>query len=182
MKGVVFTEFLEMVDGDFGLDVTETILDKADLPSGGAYSNVGTYEHSEIVALIVELSTVSGVEVPVLVKAFGEYMLRRFSVLYPAFFDDVPDVLSFLENVDGYIHGEVRKLYPDATLPTIATARLADGEFELVYKSSRRLADFAEGLIGASLKHFSADYSLTRFDLPDEGDRQCARFVLARLQ
>ncbi|MBO6675936.1 MAG: heme NO-binding domain-containing protein [Rhizobiales bacterium] len=179
MKGIVFTEFLEMVDDSFGYETTEAIIKKADLPSGGVYTGIGTYSHSEMIALVKGLSAETHVKVQVLVQTFGEHMLGRFVDLFPDFFSTVPDVLSFLENVDGYIHGEVRKLYPNATLPEIATRRLDDGQFELIYKSPRHLGDFAEGLIAGAIRHFGEPFAVQRTDLPNEGQRQCVKFMLA---
>ena len=51
MKGVVFTEFLDMVADRFSPDMVEDIIDDAQLPSGGAYTAVGTYPHEEMVAM-----------------------------------------------------------------------------------------------------------------------------------
>ena len=52
MKGIVFTEFLEMVEDRFSLDMVDDLIDDCDLPSGGVYTAVGTYSHEEIVALV----------------------------------------------------------------------------------------------------------------------------------
>ena len=125
MKGVIFTLLLEMVDDAFGPEVTEKIIDDSDLPSGGVYTSVGTYEHSEIVSLVTNLSKATKVAVPDLIRTFGNHLLGQFYRLYPEFFEDIDDVLSFLELVDDYIHREVLKLYPDAKLPKIETQRLA---------------------------------------------------------
>ena len=45
MKGIVFTEFLEMVEDKFSADMVDDIIDDCDLASGGAYTAVGTYPH-----------------------------------------------------------------------------------------------------------------------------------------
>lgn len=44
MKGVVFTEFIEMVEGRFGLAMVDRIIEAAQLPSSGVYTAVGTYD------------------------------------------------------------------------------------------------------------------------------------------
>jgi hypothetical protein len=49
MKGMVFTEFLEMVEAKFSADMVDDIISDSDLPNGGAYTSVGTYDHSELV-------------------------------------------------------------------------------------------------------------------------------------
>ena len=48
MKGVVFTEFIEMVENEFSPDLADTIITEAGLPSGGIYTSVGTYRHEEM--------------------------------------------------------------------------------------------------------------------------------------
>jgi hypothetical protein len=58
MKGVVFTEFLEMVEGRFGLAMADRIIEAAQLPSSGAYTAVGTYDYTEMVHLVNALSIV----------------------------------------------------------------------------------------------------------------------------
>ena len=36
MKGIVFTEFLEMVEEKYGYEVVDQIIEESKLPSGGA--------------------------------------------------------------------------------------------------------------------------------------------------
>lgn len=72
MKGMVFTQFLDMVEAEFSPEVTDKIIVQAGLPSGGSYTSVGTYDHSEIVALVAQQSQEIGFHVPALVTAFDE--------------------------------------------------------------------------------------------------------------
>jgi len=46
MKGIIFTEFLEMVEDRFSPEIADRIIEAADLPSGGAYTAIGTYDAS----------------------------------------------------------------------------------------------------------------------------------------
>lgn len=167
MKGIVFTEFLEMVEDKFSEDMVDDIIEDADLPSGGAYTSVGTYPHSEIVSLVVSLSNHSGIDVPTLIKTFGHHLFGRFSTLYPGFFPDGQEAFDFLESIENYIHVEVRKLYPDAELPTFDTQR--DGEHKLImlYQSKHPFATLAEGLIEGCLVHFRVEANVTAHDLSD---------------
>ncbi len=47
MKGVVFVEFLDMVETRFSIETTERLLEMSALPSKGVYTSVGTYSQSE---------------------------------------------------------------------------------------------------------------------------------------
>ena len=105
-----------MVEDRFSTEIADHIIEASDLPSGGAYTSIGTYDHTEMVQLVTQLSAATGVTVPVLVHTFGKYLFGRFVVLYPQLFEDVELTYSLLERVDSTIHVEVLKLYPDAEL------------------------------------------------------------------
>jgi len=166
MKGMVFTEFLEMVESKFSADMVDDIIDDANLPSGGAYTAVGTYDHAELVAMVVALSIRTGVAAPALVQVFGEHLFGRFHALYPGFFQSATSALDFLEGIETVIHTEVRKLYPDAQLPQFDCTRSADG-LQMLYSSPRHFGDLAEGLIKGAVAHFGDKLEVTRNDQPN---------------
>ena len=166
MKGMVFTEFLEMVESKFSADMVDDIIEDSDLPSGGTYTAVGTYDHAELVAMVGALAQCSGVPVPALVHAFGLHLFGRFYALYPGFFGGVSSALDFLEGIETVIHTEVRKLYPDAQLPQFDCVRSASG-LDMVYSSPRHFGDLAAGLIEGAVAHFGDVVSVSRHDLPD---------------
>jgi hypothetical protein len=166
MKGMVFTEFLEMVEAKFSADMVDDIIEDSNLPNGGAYTAVGTYDHGELVQMVVALSKRCGMPVPALVQVFGEHMFGRFHTLYPSFFSGVTSALDFLEGIESVIHTEVRKLYPDAQLPQFDCTRSADG-LKMVYSSPRHFGDLAEGLIKGAVAHFGDRLHVARNDQPD---------------
>ena len=176
MKGVVFTEFLEMVESLFGLDTTDTLLDLPGLESGGAYTAVGTYDASELVAMVLELSRLEQMPVPELLHAYGKHLFGRFVELFPQMFEGVSGADDFLGQVDGHIHVEVRKLYPEAELPEFDTRQTEEG-FVLEYSSERPFAHFAGGLIQGCLDHY-ADSREVSLETLAPGDGTRARFVI----
>lgn len=178
MKGVVFTEFLELVESAFSPEVADRIISRADLPSKGAYTAIGTYDHAEMLALVTELSKETGAPVPALVHTFGQHLFKRFVAGYPQFFA-VPSAFDFLERVHGYIHVEVRKLYPDAELPTFENSRPDDDTLVMLYRSHRPFADLAAGLIDGAVEHWGGGVDVAREAL-DEPGRTAVRFTLTR--
>jgi len=176
MKGIVFTEFLEMVEDRFSPSIADRIIQLSDLRSGGAYTAVGTYDHHELLRLVTNLSRETGTPVPDLVRAFGQYLFGRFFVTYPQFFEGIEHAFDFLKNIERYVHVEVRKLYPDAELPRFECSSPAPGTLTMTYRSTRPFADFAEGLIGGCIEHFREPIDVRREDLSDGGTS--ARFVL----
>jgi hypothetical protein len=172
MKGMVFTELLAMAEQVMGEEVVDQVLDGLPLSTGGAYNAVGNYPCSELMMIVAALSDRSGAPVPDLQRAFGRWMLGRFAQSYPGFFRDKPDPLTMLEAIEGEVHVEVRKLYPDAELPTFATERLGADTLQLTYRSPRALVPFCHGLIEACLDHFgrTAETSVEDRSAPGQAD------------
>ena len=179
MKGIVFTEFLEMVESKFSPELADSIIDGAQLPSGGAYTTVGTYDHSEMIKLVSCLSKETGISTAELMQSFGIYMFERFYVLFPKYFDGVDSSFRFLELIEDYIHVEVRKLYPEAELPSFDCDTSQPGRLCLTYQSNRPFAALAEGLIRGCIAHFREAADIQVEDLSN-GKGTAARFVITR--
>lgn len=179
MKGMVFTEFLEMVETAYGISTVDKIIELSQLPSGGAYTAVGTYDHSEMVTLVGKLSQMTGVPVSGLLKIYGKHLFGRLYASYGHFFSGVNDCFDFLEKIEGYIHKEVLKLYPDAELPQFSHNRRSPDLLELVYRSPRQMGDFAEGLIEGCADHFKEKVTIEKQQiLPGDGSE--IRFLIRR--
>lgn len=154
MKGLVFREFLEMVEAQQGYDVVDSMIEKSGVKSKGIYTSVGTYDAAEMFALVGELSKITGVEIEELLKSFGKYVFNVFRKGYPDFFKGKKNTFDLLADVEGTIHVEVLKLYPDAELPTFEVKKHTKTQMELVYRSVRKMSAFAEGLIEQSLEYY----------------------------
>ena len=179
MKGIVFTEFLQLVEEKFGYEMVDKLLMAAKPEHGGAYTAVGTYDHQELIQLVVKLSDEVKIDTSELVKVFGSYLFRKFSVSYPEVIGpDLNSTFEFLQQIEGYIHVEVRKLYPDAELPTFKYNKPNDDTLEMTYLSSRPFADLCEGLISECIVYFGEKISLQREDLTEDGTS--AKFTLLK--
>jgi len=160
MKGIIFTEFLEMVEKDYGFEVLNNIIDKSNLQSNGVYSGVGTYDHAEFNQLLEQLSKVTELSANDILKKYGHHVFFTFYNNYNAFFANITHPFQLLEQVDSHIHKDVQKLYPDAELPRFETKRIGSDKMEMLYSSKRRMEHFALGLIEASFKHYRIKFSL----------------------
>jgi len=169
MKGIVFTEFLDMVEKEFGYEVVDHIIESSELESNGIYTAVGTYHHSEIVQLLTQLSTKTATDAQVLLKAFGGYLFETFLRGYPQFFEQHNSAFGFLQSIDNHIHVEVRKLYPDAALPKFDTIETDEGTLIMTYTSDRKMSALAEGLIEKSIAHYKLPHSIETELLNEEG-------------
>jgi Haem-NO-binding len=167
MKGIVFTELLDMVGQMKSEDFVDELIETCDLASGGSYTAVGTYPHQEAVTIVMRLSEMTGSPPGDLLRIFGNHLFGRFAVLYPVFFESVDNAIDFLAQIEDVIHVEVRKLYPDAELPSFDAYRPEDGKLDLTYRSDRHMGDLAEGLISGCVAHFGIPHSVERSDAAD---------------
>jgi hypothetical protein len=179
MKGIVFSEFIEMVEDVFGPDVADRIIDESDLPSGGAYTSVGTYDHVEMLTLVTHLSEATGIPVGDLVQTFGKHLCGRFTQLYPSFFEGVESSLDFLETIENHVHVEVLKLYPEAELPHFGTQRPDPDTLVMTYRSGRPFGALAHGLILGAAEHFGERVEVELEDLSGGVGNQ-VRFTVRR--
>lgn len=154
MKGIVFTEFLEMVESTFGLQTVDAIIEKCELPSEGVYTSVGTYDFNEMVSLLSELSVQTGISQENLLYSFGHYLFTSLANAHPDVVANYKTPIALLNCIEDHIHVHVKKLYPDAELPEFKILSKTDKTLEMIYSSSRGLYALAHGLIVKTFEHF----------------------------
>lgn len=171
MKGVVFNLLESMVEEKFGLEAWDELLQRSG--SDGVFVSTGCYSDEELTGIVVAASEMLEVPVNDLVRKFGEYMFPRFEEKNSHFFTDDMDLKSFLLTVDRVIHVEVRKLHPDANLPSFEYIDSADDELTMIYSSPRKMCMLAEGLISGAAKHFDTSYTLEHNKCMHNGEDFC---------
>jgi hypothetical protein len=177
MKGIVFTEFLGFVRQHHGEEMVDDIIEACELPNGGAYTAVGTYQHGEMLALCGALSDRTGQPAAGLVRAFGDHLSGTFARSHPAFFERAGNLFDFLESVEEHIHVEVRKLYPDAELPSFTVEQRTPTRMVLFYRSPRRMGHLSEGLIHGSARQYGVQVQVQSETLAGS-DSQAVRFTV----
>ena len=169
MKGIVFTEFLEMIEQEVGITDSQELLESLDLTDSGAYTSVGDYPFAELVTIISTLSERVQRPVPELLFSFGLYFAKSISNTYRVFFEESDTLFDFLASVHNYIHVEVKKLYTNAMPPTLLVKERSDTHMVLHYTSHRALGDFAEGLITGVSEVYNTPVNISRQNLNDSG-------------
>lgn len=173
MKGVVFTVFSQLVTEKFGLETWDRLVNDTHPPSQGAYTSAGTYGDQELFGFVGRLSEITGASASDLVFAFGEYLLLALSKRHGRFFQGI-SFKDFLKSIDQVIHVEVRKLYPDAGLPTIQCEDSGkENQLTLIYNSPRKLCRLAEGLISGAAQHFKMNVQMNHSICMHQGAHAC---------
>lgn len=178
MKGVIFRGFLEFVEQQYDIDYLESLLSRADLPSGGAYTNIGTYDHNELLTLITLIVSDKQADVNALVESFGYFTFTHLRTSYPQLINDYKNSFQCIYHVDQTIHKSVRKIHPDAQLPDLHAELSEDQQtMTLSYQSERPFVHFTLGLIKGCIDYFNDHVSI---DLTAQGTTH-AVFTLNRV-
>ena len=96
MKGVVFTELVNMIEDQFGLEVLDEVIENANLESGGAYTAVGDYPDSEIYSILAELGKITGLNTKQMLAAYSGCFFSMLNLTYTNFFKKHDCALKFL--------------------------------------------------------------------------------------
>lgn len=178
MKGVIFTEFIEMLEIQQSPAFADEVLDSSDLPSGGAYTAVGTYDSAELSMLVRATAERLQLTEREVLRGYGRFVFGRLAVLYPELVAGYAGACAFLERLSWLHYSEVVKLYPDGHFPQFESRILGPDVMTVVYRSHRHLGDFAEGLLQGVLDHFGESMSISRRELADDGT--AVMFTLTR--
>ena len=176
MKGIVFTEFLELVEEKFGLEMVDNIILSSDLESEGAYTAVGTYSFSEMLQLLQHLSANTGISIDNLLLVYAEHFFSVIEKSYPGLLATYKDPIEMISSIENHIHVEVRKIYPDAELPTVVVEEKSENDLTVIYKSSRAMHHFGLGLMNKTFEHFNATATIELQKIKEDGTE--VRFVI----
>ncbi|MGJ8761069.1 heme NO-binding domain-containing protein [Polaribacter sp. R2A056_3_33] len=179
MKGIVFTEFLDLVEEKFGLEMVDKIISQSELASEGVYTSIGTYSFSEMLQLVTNLSGNTGISTDDLLLVYAEHFFSVIKTSYPGLLETYKDPIEMLASIENHIHVEVQKIYPDAELPTFVVEEKTDNSIIMLYKSSRAMHHFGLGLMNKTFEHFNAKASIVLEKIKEDGTE--VRFIVHKI-
>ncbi len=175
MKGVIFTFLADMVEEQFGLEAWDSILTETGL--NGVYVSTETYPDEEVFRLVEATHKATDIPMNDLIKAFGQYAFGKFQKSHPDFCNPEYTLKEFLLTVDSVIHVEVKKLQPDAQLPSFGYDNESENELTMIYSSPRKLCMLAEGLIAGAAEFYNTQYTLTHDKCMHDGSDHCTLHI-----
>lgn len=178
MKGIVFTEFLDLVEVKFGLKMVDKIISQSKLESEGIYTAVGTYSFSEMLQLLHHLSSNTSISIDELQLVYGEHFFSVIETSYPGLLATYNDPIDMLASIENHIHIEVQKIYPDAELPTFIIEERTKNSIIMIYKSSRAMHNFGLGLMNKTFEHFNSKAAIVLEKIKEDGTE--VRFIVKK--
>lgn len=159
MKGIIFTEFITIVESKFGLDVSQQMLDDAN--DSGVYTAVGSYDHRQLIKLIMSLSRITNIPTSQLQQTYGRLAFPALLQSLPILDIKTDNTFSFIEKVERHIHLEVKKLYPDATPPKFIFSNKTQSTMTMDYHSARCMGYVCMGLLEGCADYFNQSLTIT---------------------
>ena len=178
MKGIVFTEFLDLVEEKFGLEMADAIISQSKLESKGVYTSIGTYSFSELLQLLQNLQTKTGISIDNLLLIYGEHFFSIIETNYKDLLSSYNDPIEMLASIENHIHVEVRKIYNDAELPTFIIKEKTKKTLILIYKSSRSMHHFGLGLMNKTFEHFNSKATIILEKIKRDGTE--VKFIITK--
>ena len=178
MKGIVFTEFLDLVEEKFGLEMVDKIISESNLESEGAYTSIGTYKFSEMLQLLQRLNANTGISIDDLLLTYAEHFFSVIEKSYKGLLDTYKDPIEMLSSIEDHIHIEVKKIYPDAELPEFIIEEKTKDSLIMIYKSNRAMHHFGLGLMNKTFEHFNSSASILLEKIKEDGTE--VKFVIKK--
>lgn len=161
MKGRVFTELFDHIERRYGADMVDDIIIDAKLPHDGGYASTGSYPFEEMVSLISALVARTRISLPVVLEDFGTHCFESWVSYAPQYFSRERGLFDILEGIDEFHEIEVRKLYPDAELPSFVPETRDARSLTMGYYSCKPLAALALGVIRGAANHVEQRVAVT---------------------
>ncbi|WP_297478876.1 heme NO-binding domain-containing protein [uncultured Photobacterium sp.] len=174
MKGIIFTEFIAIVEEQFGLEISQQMFDHAN--DAGIYTTVGSYDHRQLIKLITSLSHITNIPAQQLQQTYGRLVFPTLLKNLPIPNIENDDTFSFIEKVERHIHIEVKKLYPDATPPKFIFSNKTQSTMTMDYHSARCMGYVCMGILEGCANYFNQ--SLTIAMQPMNTSQSHVRFSL----
>ena len=160
LKGIVFTEFFKHIEKCHGAEVLDDVIVSAAPLNDGAYTSIGTYPFKEMLDLVAAYTKATEQSGTSVLDGFGQHCLASWVSYVPAFFGPHRSLFDILSEINEFHEIEVRKLYPDAELPTFLVESRDAHVMTIGYYSNKHLTDLAIGVIKGAAAHLGQTISI----------------------
>lgn len=171
MKGVIFNLLEQAVTDAHGDDAWIDLLEAADVD--GAYTSLGSYPDSEVVALVEAAARQFDLQPADVLRWFGRAAMPMLADRYRPFFVGHVSARSFILSVNDIIHPEVRKLYSGAGCPHFHFGDDSDGRLIIGYQSPRQMCHLAHGFVEGAADRFDEQVEVEHMACMLDGSPVC---------
>ncbi|WP_299011935.1 heme NO-binding domain-containing protein [uncultured Shewanella sp.] len=178
MMGIVFIEFINIVNTNFGNDICNAMIKKT--KDNKKYIKNYNYSHHRLLKLMNALSELTKISVNDLLILMGQKVFLPFVTSLPIEIMRIDNTIDFIVYLETYIHNEAKKLYPKAKMPKIVLVFISSNELIMDYFSPRCMGHVCFGLIKGCAEYFDEDIDVKMQLMDDSGSH--VRFKLNKLK
>lgn len=117
MQGIIFNALGDFVEEIAGMEVWNEAIESSLLKSEGAFTSGQTYPDEDAVTLAIFVANKLNIELSEALQAFGRYLFTFMIERGPIEIKQYMNAQSLLQELDGVIHREVRRVQPEAYTP-----------------------------------------------------------------
>jgi hypothetical protein len=164
MKGIIFTEFLDLVEERFGLEMVDKIICQSRLESEGIYTSIGTYSFYEFLQLLHNLSKNNSISIINLLRVYATQIFSAMDTIHPDMLKSYNDSIEMIAAMNQHIekifttkdasHEQLLKAKSFSPLPQFIVKEKTKNSLIINYKSQRRMEHFWLGLMHEMFQHF----------------------------
>lgn len=139
MKGLLFTELLEMIEEEYGYNTANAVVLNAKLHSKGIYTSAKVYHRNEMAVLFEQLQRQTKLPFETLAKAFGRHLCKRVLISYP---QQMP-----------YFYRIFSSITKKGSLALFENFKDDNRTLTVVYDPAQKLTCVTEGIVQGYLEH-----------------------------
>ena len=153
MRGVVVTGLKDYLESEGGINLWQELLTKADKEDLIVMSSE-FYPDDFVVSMVVMAAELTETPVNEFIEQFGKHLFKTLDTFYHFMMDDIKDYDTLIHSLDNIIHPQVKKLHPDAIVPSFEVSNKDNG-WHIEYRSERKLCPLAIGLLYGAAEHYN---------------------------
>lgn len=146
MHGSIFVLLKRFVENSYDYSTWLKLLESAGI-TREPYQMHEMYPTSEMVALVAEASTMTGVPAYELTEKFGEFLVPDLLLVYKKYINPKWRTYDMLLHAEDSMHGAVKREDSRTSPPLLLVTKVGTRQLMVDYYSKRRMSGVAVGII-----------------------------------
>lgn len=148
MKGLLFTELMEMVEENFGYNTANAIVQHSKLSTNGVYTAARSYHRNEMSILFQQLHKQTRVSIQKLSIIFGMHLSKRIAFNYPHYFDYINRIFSFISKKES-----IKRHHDEQLFEFIESS---ENSLTIIYNPVLKANCISDGIAQGYLEYFNS--------------------------
>lgn len=174
MKGLFFTELLELIETDYGLAVVDQVIRTAVPTTDGVYTSMGVYDSKEFFGIIEALALEMNQPRSTFLRWFGRHFFRCLVDRHDRLLDNYPSAINAMQDVNSLVR--TTRIFPfDDQPPEAEFMAAGPAAWRLTIRARLPIQDMVMGALEACIACFDEPLEVSRNDVR-AGDEITTRF------